>query len=192
MRMRELSCLPELPSNAGRDWALRGFIESRFANHRQRMSQLNRRDALKFGLFSCATLLVGCGGNDETGSHLLSRVPVPSPGPTPTPAPPPGTAAPGPAPAPRPAPTPAPTPTPPPPSAPGAWTVVLPSFTAGKSATYDLRSTLPSGVSRGGTFGVAANGSPLPAGMTLAPVGILSVASTTVGQATGVIFTYSE
>lgn len=188
MRMRELSCLPELPSNAGRERALRGLLESSFTNQRQRMSKLDRRGALKFGLFSCATLLAGCGGNDESGSHLLSRVPVPSPGPAPAPVPRPGTPSPGPAPAPSPAPSPAPTP----PSAPGAWTVVLPSFTAGKSATYDLRSTLPSGVRRGGTFGVAANGNPLPAGMTLAPVGILSVASTTVGQATGVIFTYSE
>ncbi|MCX8005115.1 MAG: hypothetical protein N2688_09185, partial [Burkholderiaceae bacterium] len=58
--------------------------------------------------------------------------------------------------------------------------------------TYDLSATLPAGVVRGGTFGVDPSGARLPDGMTLSPAGILSLGSATVGQTTGVIFTYTE
>ncbi|MCS6945905.1 MAG: hypothetical protein RMK97_10930 [Sutterellaceae bacterium] len=96
---------------------------------------------------------------------------------------------------PTPSPTPAPTPTPspPPPAASHAWVInPWPYFVIGQVTTYDLAATLPPGVARGGTFGVDPNGERLPEGMTLSPAGILSLGSATVGQTTGVIFTYTE
>jgi hypothetical protein len=72
------------------------------------------------------------------------------------------------------------------------WTVVLPVFLAGTSSSFDLAGTLPSGVARGGVFGVSSSGAPLPAGMTLSPSGVISVGNAGAGQVTGVIFTYTE
>lgn len=65
-------------------------------------------------------------------------------------------------------------------------------FAVGSGSSLDLASTLPTGVKRGGVFGIAASGAKLPAGMTLAPAGILSVGTATVGGVAGVIFTYAE
>jgi hypothetical protein len=81
----------------------------------------------------------------------------------------------------------------PPTSAPATeqWNVNLPAFTAGSGATFDLASTLPASVQRGGTFSVSPAGAPLPAGMTLTASGILSVGSVYAGQTTGIIFMYS-
>jgi hypothetical protein len=72
-----------------------------------------------------------------------------------------------------------------------AWVVNPPSFAVGSGATFNLAATLPAGVARGGAFGVSPSGAGLTAGMTLAPVGILSVGTATVGSVAGVVFTYS-
>jgi hypothetical protein len=65
-------------------------------------------------------------------------------------------------------------------------------FLVGSGATFDLAATLPSGIRRGGVFGVSSAGAFLPAGMTLTAAGILSVGSATVGSVVGVVFTYAE
>ena len=57
---------------------------------------------------------------------------------------------------------------------------------------FDLNSTLPAGVRKGGTFAVSPSGTPLPAGMALMPTGLLSVGNAVAGRADGVIFTYAE
>lgn len=88
-------------------------------------------------------------------------------------------------------PTPAPTPTPAAPAS-AAWVVNPPSFAVGSGATFNLATTLPASVARGGAFDISPSGARLPAGMTLAPVGILSVGTATVGSVAGVVFTYSS
>ena len=134
------------------------------------MNKTNRREALIFGLFGCATLLAGCGGTEQAAFN------------TPTP----------PSPAPGPSPSPSPSPTPSPSPSPTTWNVFLPVFIAGSSDTFDLSASLPGGVARGGSFGVSPNGAALPGGMTLSSGGILSVAGAAAGQAVGVVFIYSE
>jgi hypothetical protein len=57
-------------------------------------------------------------------------------------------------------------------------------------AIFDMSSTLPATVARGGAFGVDASGTRLPAGMSLSSTGLLSVGSAAVGSVAGVIFTY--
>jgi hypothetical protein len=85
----------------------------------------------------------------------------------------------------------APTPSPNPPGS--AWNVGALFLTTGTAATFDLASTLPSGVAHGGVFEVSASGSPLPNGMTLSPAGILAVGSAATGEvSSGVVFSYSE
>ena len=74
----------------------------------------------------------------------------------------------------------------------GAWVVNPPSFAVGSGATFNLATTLPAGVARGGAFDVSPSGARLPAGMALAPAGILSVGTATVGSVAGVVFTYSS
>jgi hypothetical protein len=71
-----------------------------------------------------------------------------------------------------------------------AWNVSLPGFIAGGNTTFDLATTLPSSVARGGVFTVSSSGHALPSGMTLSPSGILSVNVASSGQTTGVIFSY--
>jgi hypothetical protein len=56
----------------------------------------------------------------------------------------------------------------------------------------DLAATLPTGVARGGTFGISQSGATLPTGMTLTSAGILSVGTATIGEVIGVVFTYAE
>lgn len=63
-------------------------------------------------------------------------------------------------------------------------------FAVGSGATLDLATTLPNGVSRGGSFGISPTGAQLPAGMTLTAKGILGVGSATEGAVVGVVFTY--
>jgi hypothetical protein len=70
--------------------------------------------------------------------------------------------------------------------------VNVPTLLVGSGATFDLAPTLPSGVVRGGTFGVSSSGSSLPGGMSLSSAGLLSVGNATSGQTTGVLFTYAE
>lgn len=69
---------------------------------------------------------------------------------------------------------------------------MLPDFIADHGTKFDLATTLPSGVARGGTFAVDPQGAKLPPGMHLAPSGILSVGSAKHGRAVGVIFQYEE
>jgi hypothetical protein len=65
-------------------------------------------------------------------------------------------------------------------------------FAVGSGASLDLASTLPTGVKRGGDFGISSSGAVLPAGMSLTSAGILSVGTAIVGTVSGVVFTYSE
>jgi len=58
------------------------------------------------------------------------------------------------------------------------------------NSTFNLANTLPTGIARGGRFGLDSSGAPLPAGMSLTPAGILSVGSASIGTVTGVVFTY--
>ena len=79
-------------------------------------------------------------------------------------------------------------PTPPPADA--AWVPDVPSMTVGSGTSFDLNSTLPARVARGGAFGVDASGARLPSGMILSAAGLLSVGSAARGTVAGVIFTY--
>ena len=135
---------------------------------------IGRRRALAFGLYGCAVLLSACGGsNEDTAQPASADEPTPAP-------------------APSPAPTPAPTPAPSPAPAPAQWNVGPLFFAAGTATKLELSTTLPSGVRKGGTFGVSPSGMPLPAGMTLSSAGLLSLGTALVGTTTGVVFTYSE
>ena len=71
-----------------------------------------------------------------------------------------------------------------------AWRIDPVRFESGGGGSFDLATTLPASIPRGGRFGVHPDGTALPAGMQLAASGILSVGSATVGDVTGVIFTY--
>jgi hypothetical protein len=87
------------------------------------------------------------------------------------------------------APAPSPVPVPPPP-APTAWNPSVPALLVGSGATFNLASTLPAGVSRGGRFGLDPSGAALPTGMSLTNAGILSVGTASIGTVNGVVFTY--
>lgn len=83
--------------------------------------------------------------------------------------------------------------TPPAPEAPApvtAWRPVVPTLLVGSTATFDLRTTLPAETVAGGRFSVNPEGAPLPAGMQLSDVGVLSVGTASPGAVTGVIFSY--
>jgi hypothetical protein len=71
-----------------------------------------------------------------------------------------------------------------------AWMPFVPVLIVGSGATFDLKSTLPAEVQRGGVFGIDAQGSRLPTGMNLTTAGILSVGSAALSSVAGVIFTY--
>lgn len=144
------------------------------------MTQISRRKTLVFGLLGACSFLAGCLDDGDSEVALNSE--------------PPNTPSPTPAPAPSPTPSPSPTPTPPPaPSAPAPWSVSpSPYFLSGTGMTFDLTSTLPNGVKRGGIFGVSAQGAPLPNGMALSATGLLSVGSASAGRVDGVVFTYAE
>lgn len=93
-------------------------------------------------------------------------------------------------PSPSPAPTPAPAPAPPAP--PTATWAPNPTFVQGSQIPFDLASTLPSEIVRGGVFSVDAAGARLPTGMTLVASGLLYAGTANVGTTTGVIFRYAE
>lgn len=76
------------------------------------------------------------------------------------------------------------------PSAPATWTPNVPALTANSGATFDLSASLPSGVTRGGTFSIDPSGARLPAGMSLSSSGVIAVGTAALGTVTGVIFTY--
>lgn len=62
---------------------------------------------------------------------------------------------------------------------------------ADSTSAFDLTSTLPTGVRTGGTFSVSPSGTPLPAGVTLSPSGILTASATAQIQSiAGVVFAY--
>lgn len=147
------------------------------------MNPVNRRRLLLLGLYGCSSLVSGCFWD---GSSTDFQAAAPSPEPAP--------AAPAPAPSPSPAPAPAPAPSPtPPPAAPKDWSVSpTPYFLTGTGSTFDLSSTLPTGVRKGGLFAVDPKGAQLPAGMVLSASGLLSVGNAAAGRADGVIFTYAE
>lgn len=131
-----------------------------------------RRRLLQSSVGVAITALAGCGGGSDASLPVGVAPSPPAPGPTPPPAPPP-----------------APSPAPPPPG-PAAWVPYVPALVVGSGATFDLSSTLPPSVNRGGIFGIDMGGSRLPTGMTLSTRGILSVGTAAIGTITGVIFTY--
>lgn len=72
------------------------------------------------------------------------------------------------------------------------WTVPPIALVVGSGATFDLATTLPAAVPRGGVFDVAPSGAPLPNGMTLSKAGVLAVGTAAIGDVTGVVFTYEH
>ena len=75
--------------------------------------------------------------------------------------------------------------------APKAWDVVpTHALTLSPGATFNLATTLPPNVAVGGVFQVDSSGAPLPAGITLAPAGVLTVSSSATGTVAGVVFRY--
>jgi hypothetical protein len=66
----------------------------------------------------------------------------------------------------------------------------VPALIVGSGATFDLSTTLPAAVRRGGIFGIDPAGARLPAGMSMTASGLLSVGSATISTVAGVIFTY--
>jgi hypothetical protein len=65
-------------------------------------------------------------------------------------------------------------------------------FLAGSTGSFDLASTLPAGVARGGTFALAPGSSPLPAQIRLSPSGVLSATAPVLGTTSNIVFTYAE
>jgi hypothetical protein len=126
---------------------------------------MNRRCVLRQSLALALTTAAGCGW----GAHSWAMIGVARTVP-PTPASPPA---------------PAPTPS-------DAWIPAVPTLIVGSAATFDLSTTLPSGVNRGGKFGIDTSGASLPTGMTLNPNGTLAVGTAAVGIVSGVLFTYEE
>ncbi len=78
----------------------------------------------------------------------------------------------------------------PPPAAATEWAPRLPVLISGSGATFDLTTTLPTSVKRGGVFGIDSSGQRLPAGMSLSARGLLAVGTAAIGSVAGVIFTY--
>lgn len=76
-----------------------------------------------------------------------------------------------------------------------AWNIFPPPFlrVGDPAVVFDLRTSLPTYVRTGGTFGVASTGTPLPPGVLLSSAGVLSVTgAATVGVTSGVVFFYEE
>jgi hypothetical protein len=139
-----------------------------------------RRRFLTLGLASAAASLSGCNWLEEYFSSKSSADPTASapnpaaPAPSPTPAP--GAVTPAPAPAPNPA---------------VAW-APNPTFVQGSTVPFDLATTLPVEVKRGGIFSIDPSGASLPTGATLTANGLLYAGTAIVGTTTGVVFRYSE
>jgi hypothetical protein len=83
-------------------------------------------------------------------------------------------------------------PPPPPPGPPQPWVPGPLTFIAGRGDTIDLTGTLPAHIERRGTFSLAPNSAPLPAGMTLEANGMLHVGSAAGGSVADVVFEYTE
>lgn len=74
---------------------------------------------------------------------------------------------------------------------PPSWVVGTVSIPAGESR--NLAPTLPLGTRLGGPFGLDAVSAPLPAGVTLSPLGVIAVAiGTPPITVSNVVFTYDE
>ena len=139
------------------------------------MSSLSRRRVLLLGCLSPQVILAGCGGGGNaspTGQGVVDPLAATSMAiATSNRRPPP------------------PLPRPP--------VVVMGSpeavtFVAGASRSIDLNGTLPANVLRGGTFSVDPSGTSLPAGVSLAINGMLTLASTVpAGVTNGVFFSYT-
>lgn len=72
------------------------------------------------------------------------------------------------------------------------WIVTLPVFVAGVATPFDLASTLPASVVRGGVFSIDPMSAPLPAGMELTREGLLSSGTASPSSMDGVVFAYEE
>jgi hypothetical protein len=139
-----------------------------------------RRRFLVLGIASAAATLTGCDFFDyyfhstpkEPPAGTLPSAPSTSASPTaPTSA--------------APAPSPAPDPTALP------W-APNPTFVQGSTVPFDLATTLPTGVARGGVFTIDSTGASLPTGVTMTSNGLLYAGTASVGTTTGVVFRYSE
>ncbi len=75
--------------------------------------------------------------------------------------------------------------------APAVWNVPAIDLGQGAPSTFDLASTLPPDIARGGVFAVDVSGSALPAGVSLSSTGILSASSQVTESVSGVIFSYA-
>ena len=133
------------------------------------MSTLSRRKVLIWGCLGSQALVAGCGGGGSSdspaGQVSAAGAPVPAPAPAPVAAP-------------------APVPVP--------GVPVAVAFVAGANRSIDLNETLPADVPRGGSFSLDVNGASLPAGMSLAANGLLSISSTALtGVTTGLVFKYT-
>lgn len=141
-----------------------------------------RRQLLRCGLAGTVAILSGCGGGADAAGGPTSPLAAPSPDHTPSPDPtPPPDAVPSPAPTPSPAPQPTELP---------KWSPQIPVLRVGSADTFDLATTLPTGIEAGGVFGVDPDGTPLPPGMSLSRSGILAVGAANAGTVTAVVFTY--
>lgn len=144
--------------------------------------QIARRNLFRFGTACAVAALAGCDWLGAAENQVASTAePGPNAGPTPSPPP----AAPAPAPG-----APPPTGGTPAPNAP-LWSPT-PTFVEGSQVPFDLASTLPAGILRGGVFSIDPAGAPLPAGMSLTSRGLLYAGTARVGTTTGVVFRYSE
>jgi hypothetical protein len=76
-------------------------------------------------------------------------------------------------------------------AAPPIWSVPPIGLGQGAASTYDLASTLPDEIARGGVFAVDPSGSSLPTGVTLNAAGILSAVPQVTETISGVIFSYT-
>lgn len=138
-------------------------------------------------------------GSANNNSVVATPTPVisPTPGVSPSPPPPSPTPSPGVTPSPpRPSPTPSPGVTPSPSPTP-VWSITYPTadtieLTVG-SGSLDLKTTLPAAYQvMNGTFSVDPTGAALPAGMVLAPNGMLQVGSAPAGTTvSGVKFIFT-
>jgi hypothetical protein len=74
----------------------------------------------------------------------------------------------------------------------GQWDV-MPSkrLIVAPGMSFDLNTTLPAGVARGGLFDVDPSGVALPPGITLSSRGVLTVTAAATGSAAGVVFRYT-
>jgi hypothetical protein len=145
-------------------------------------TQLARRNFFRLGTACALVSLAGCdwlglGGLDSQTSASAEPGPSASANPTPVPG------------APAPAAPPSPGATPPP-AAP-LWSP-SPTFVEGTQVPFDLATTLPAGVARGGIFAIDPAGAPLPAGMSLTSRGLLYAGTARTGTTAGVVFRYTE